>query len=88
MKKIFASAAAAALLLSGSVAAIPTMASAESYGSDIAKFCQQFSGDVGACVSYYQTGPVRWCQFLKEIDALGFFGLKNQGECVSYFKTL
>ncbi|MHC5032828.1 MAG: hypothetical protein ACYTGU_18435 [Planctomycetota bacterium] len=81
----------AAVLVFGSLA---TVAQAGNFISDaVVPYCKHIAAyghiSVGECVSYYaqdfnnggNSGPAKFCQ-----DAWQWFGFKNVGQCVSFFR--
>lgn len=95
MKKVICTLASAALVGSAMVVTPMSAVSAQTDGaSDLVELCKELGEaagfeSVGECVSVVRTkGPIGFCQFLKEIDFLQAFGWRNQGECVTHFRSI
>ena len=94
------------LLLPGAIAlastpvTLPTAAKAQSASPSV-DICEELVdggsyGSVGECVSEARTSPLRFCQFLKDIDVYPVFFydpsindfviVENQGQCISLIR--
>jgi hypothetical protein len=90
-----------ALSLASTPIAFSTTAQAQSANDEIETFCKPVTeaggfGSVGECARLVRTAPLRFCQFLKEIDIYpitlvtdtGEQVVKNQGQCISFIRQL
>ena len=95
MKKILLS-LSACLLAFAAPMAVPTAASAAP-ATDIVGFCKSIidnfpNQSLGGCISFFRSDPnafaAHFCGYFKNEGALGYFGFQNQGECVTFIKSL
>lgn len=89
MKTITTLAACAALALAGGFAAPQT---AEARADDNVDTCRllvaaEVFPSLGACMSLFRGGYAKSCQQYDQ-GFLAFFGFKNQGECVKFFRSI
>lgn len=97
MKKLLLSLGAFSLAVAAPVV-LPTAASAEP-ATDIVEFCKAYveangsdPWNQGECVQVFRSDPNAFaavlCGYLRETDQLSSYGFKNQGDCVSYVRSL
>ena len=89
MKSITTFAAAAALALAGGVAAPPAVHAQANDNVDTCRMlvAAQVFPSLGECVSVFRGGYAKACQNY-DTGFLAFFGFRNQGECVKFFRSI
>ena len=89
MKKITTFAVTAALAMAGAVTAPQAV---QAQAKDNVDTCRtlvaaQVFPSLGECVSLFRSGYAKACENY-DTGFLAFFGFKNRGECVKFFRSL
>ena len=88
MKKITTLAAAAALAMAGGVTAPQAVQAQANDNVDVCRtlVAAQIFTSLGECVSLFRSGYAKACANY-DSGFLAFFGFRNQGECVKFFRS-